>query len=229
MIRSVFLAAAVAGLALSGGAARAEDVNVNINSPNADVNVHDDAQPTGQPMLFVMGGGNSSFRDLDDLSDSSFDTGYNVGGGVGIQLTRGVALRASYTFSRATANGSSTAFFSPVAGNDFDRHYYGADLQFRAYNQSGLTPYFFVGGGAVTVSPSNNAIILTPGGAQFSNDSFTKPAGRGGLGLEYQFPNSGFGLYAEGAGWVYNWDRYGFDHTQVDANWGGGITYRFGY
>jgi hypothetical protein len=231
MIRSsVFLAAAVAGLALSGATARAEDVNVNINSPNADVKVHDDSQPTGQPMLFVSGGGNSSFRDLDEASSSSFDTGYNVGGGIGVQLTRGVALRASYTFSRATANGSATtAFFSPVAGNDFDRHYYGADLQFRAYNQSGVTPYFFLGGGAVTVSPTNNAIILTPAGAQFSNDSFTKPAGRAGIGLEYQFPRSGFGLYAEAAGWAYKWDRYGFDRTQVDTNWGGGITYRFGY
>jgi len=228
MIRSVFIAAVAAGFAFSGAAARAEDVNVNINSPDAEVKVHDDA-PTGQPMLFASGGGSTSFRDLDDVSGSSFDTGYNVGGGVGIQLSRGVALRASYTFSRATAAGSSTAFFSPVAGNDFDRHYYGADLQFRAFNSTGLSPYFFVGGGAVTVTPSSNAIILNPSGAQFANDSFTKPAGRAGLGLEFQFPNSGFGLYAEAAGWAYKWDRYGFDRTQVDTNWGGGITYRFGY
>jgi len=228
MFRSVFLAAAAAGLALSGAAARADDVNVNINSPSSDVHVHHD-EPTGQPMLFAMGGGTSSIRDLDEASSSTFDTGYNVGGGLGIQLTRGVALRASYTFSRATASASSTSFFSPVAGNDFDRHYYGADLQFRAYSDSGLSPYFFVGGGAVTVHPTNNAIILSPAGAQFANDSCTKAAGRAGIGLEYQFPNSGFGLYAEGAGWVYSWDRYGFNRTQVDSNWGGGITYRFGY
>jgi opacity protein-like surface antigen len=228
MIRNFLVAAAVAGVALMGTAGRADDVNVNINSPDTNVRVHND-QPTGQPMLFVMGGGNNSLRDLDEASSSNFNTGYNVGGGVGVQLSRGVALRASYTFSRATAQSTSSAFFSPVAGNDFDRHYYGADLQFRAANDSGFSPYLFVGGGAVTVSPANNALILSPTGAQFANDSFTKPAARAGIGLEYQFPNSGFGIYAEGSGWAYKWDRYGFDRTQVDTNWGGGISYRFGY
>jgi hypothetical protein len=220
--------AGIAALAVGAGAAAyAEDVNVNINSPDARVKIEGNEQPYGQPMLFVMGGGNNSLRDLDPAFDSTFETGYNLGGGIGIQLNRSVAIRASYTFARS--QGDRDNLFSPLAGNHFNRHYYGADLQFRAFNDSGLSPYLFLGGGAVTVAPGNDALIVSPSGVSFSNDSFTKPAARAGIGLEYQVPNSGLGLYAEGAGWAYKWDRYGFDRMQYDTNWGGGITYRFGY
>jgi hypothetical protein len=225
MTRFILAGATALSLVAFGTAAFAEDVNVNINNPDAKVRVHDE-QPYGQPMLFVSGGGNSSLRDLDQFESSRFDTGYNVGGGIGVQLNRAVALRASYTFSQATGGASS---FTPIAGNDFRRHYYGADLQFRAANDSGVMPYLFLGGGAVTVSPANNAVLVSATGASFANDSFTKPAARAGIGLEYQIPNSGFGVYAEGAGWAYKFDRYGFDRMQYDTNWGGGITYRFGY
>jgi hypothetical protein len=193
---------------------------------------HDKDRPVGKPMLFVSGGGNNSLRNLTDVNNDTFDigsdfeTGYNVTAGIGVQLNRWAALRGVYTFSRAQGEGTA---FSPIAGHHFNRHYYGADLQLRAGSDGSFAPYLFVGGGAVTVSPASNAVLLSPTGAQFSNSSFTKPAGRAGIGFEYQFPNSGFGLYAEGSAWVYNWDRYGFDRTQVDTNWGAGLTYRFGY
>ena len=49
-----------------------------------------------------------------------------------------------------------------------------------------------------------------------------------GVGLSYRIPRSGVGVYAEGTTWVYKWDRYGFDRTQFDTTWSGGISYRFG-
>lgn len=225
MIRNLFAGVAVLGLTALSMPTQAEDVHVTVNDPNAQVTVHDEGSPFGHPMFFVMGGGNSSAANLDQLGTTSFDTGYNVGGGLGVQLSRGIALRASYTYSRATTDPNSLAF---IANTDFNRHYYGADLQFGAANSSGLMPYLFVGGGGVTVDPASNA-VLSSNGVVFANNSFTKPAGHGGLGLEYQIPHSGFGLFAQGDTWVYKFDHYGFDKTQWDINWGGGITYRFGY
>jgi hypothetical protein len=196
---------------------------------------YDDESPTGRPMLFVSGGGNNSLIKLRESDVSSLDTGfrntqfqtgYNLGGGVGLQLTRFAALRATYNFARSQGERDA---FSPFAGNYFDRHYYGADVQFRT-GGSGFVPYVTVGGGAVTIVPDTNAVLMAPsGGVQFSNDTFTKPAARASLGFDYQFPGSGFGLFAEGSGWAYKWDRYGFDRTQLDTNWGAGLTYRFGY
>jgi len=221
--------AAVLGLVALGATVRADDDTYRVkvhDDGTADVAVHQDEEPYGQPMLFLGAGGNKTLRSLDDVTQSEFSTGYSLDGGVGVQLSRGVALRGIYTYSRADAEGTT---FSPIAGNRFSRHYYGADLQFRAWNDSGFAPYLFAGGGAVTIAPDQTAIILGPTGGQFANNSFTRPAARGGVGFEYQIPHSGFGLFAEGAGWWYKWDHYGLNRMQVDANFGGGLMYRFGY
>jgi hypothetical protein len=220
MIRHLFVGAAALAVGLSAAPAYSQ----------TDVDTYDD--PSGQPILFIGGGGNNSLRELTDDTDDDFDigsdfnTGYNFTAGAGVQLNRWASLRAIYTYARSEGEGTA---LSPIAGNEFNRHYYGADLQFRAGDQGNFAPYFFVGGGAVTIDPADDAVLVSPAGAEFGDESFTKPAGRFGIGFEYQFPDSGFGLYAEGSGWVYNWDRYGFDRTQVDTNWGGGLTYRFGY
>jgi opacity protein-like surface antigen len=227
MIRHLlFSGMTVIGLGFLGTGASAADVDVNVNTPDARVEIRDDDDVAGQPMIFFSGGGHNSLRDVDPNSDTNFRSGYNFGGGLGIQLSRSVALRGVYTFSRSEGRSGT---FSPISNNDFDRHYYGADLQLRAMNDSGFTPYIFGGGGAVTVRPDSGAVITSPLGVRFSNNSWTKPAARFGLGFEYQIPDTGFGLFAEGSGWAYEWDRYGFDETQVDATWGGGLTYRFGY
>jgi hypothetical protein len=195
---------------------------------------YDGESASGRPMLFVSGGGNNSLIKLRESEITDFDTGfrntqfqtgYNLGGGLGLQLTHWAAIRATYNFARSQGERSA---FSPFSGNYFNRHYYGGDLQLRT-GGSGFSPYIGVGGGAVTIVPDSSAVLLSPSGARFSNDSFTKPAARASVGFDYQFPNSGFGLFAEGSGWAYKWDRYGFDRTQVDTNWGAGLTYRFGY
>lgn len=197
-----------------------------------DADYDDDDSPTGQPMVFLQGGGHNTLRELVDDNDddfdvsSDFDSGFNVGGGLGVQFFRWAALRATYTFARSQGAGDG---FSPLAGNYFNRHYYGADLLFRADTAGGFTPYVTLGGGAVTISPDDDSVLFSGDGLRISNERWTKPAGRVGIGFEFQIPNTGLGLFAEGSGWVYEWDRYGFDRTQVDANWGGGLTYRFGY
>lgn len=177
------------------------------------------------PLMFVNGGGSSSLRHLDTATDSDFKLGYNVGGGFGLQINRWAAVRASYTYSRADGQGG---FFARGIDTSFNRHYYGADVQVRADLAEGVVPYAFAGGGAVTVKPDEGAILLSPTGFRYSDETFTKPAARFGVGFQYQVPRSNLGLYAEASGWLYNWDRYGFDRTQVDSNWGAGITYRFG-
>jgi hypothetical protein len=46
--------------------------------------------------------------------------------------------------------------------------------------------------------------------------------------LSYDFKDSGFGVFVEGTGWMYDLEDYGFDKTQVDVAWTGGIVYRLG-
>jgi len=224
MSRLFFTGVVALAFGLAGVSAFAQQVDVDVD--------YDDDDAVGRPLIFISGGGNNSLREFVDDNDDDFDvgseleTGYNVGGGLGVQFNRWAALRATYTFARSQGKGNA---FSPLAGNFFNRHYYGADLLFRADTAAGFSPYLTLGGGAVTISPDDTAALFMPDGARISNDRWTKPAGRLGLGFEYQFPNTGFGLFAEGSGWVYEWDRYGLDRTQIDANWGAGLTYRFGY
>lgn len=60
-------------------------------------------------------------------------------------------------------------------------------------------------------------------------DRFTKFAGKGGLGVEYMLPNSNLGLFAQASSYLYDADRNGFDKTQVDVLWTGGLSYRISY
>ena len=168
-------------------------------------------------VLSVQGGGFSPLAHLDKPGNVDFKTGYNVGGGLAYQFNRHVALRGNFTFARAEGRDMSSGLTS-IGGTKFNRFLYDADVQFRAPLPGGATPYLFVGGGGVTIKPD-----VTPNQA-----SFTKGAGKVGVGINYQIPRSNLGLYVEGTGWLYKWDRYGFDKTQFDTTWSGGLSYRFG-
>ena len=178
------------------------------------------AQEQGQDgqalVLSVQGGGFSPLAHLDQPGNVDFKTGYNVGGGLAYQFNRHVALRGNFTFARAEGRDISGGLTS-IGGTKFNRFLYDADVQLRAPLSGGATPYLFVGGGGVTIKPD-----VTP-----SQASFTKGAGKVGVGINYQIPRSNLGLYVEGTGWLYKWDRYGFDMTQFDTTWSGGLSYRF--
>jgi opacity protein-like surface antigen len=166
-------------------------------------------------VLYGAGGGFSSLAHLDSADTTNFKTGFNVGGGVGYQFSKYVALRGNFTFARAEAQSNVSSI--AIMGTKFNRFLYDADLQFRYPLQGGVAPYVFVGGGAITVKHD-----ITP-----DEPNFTKGAGKFGLGLSYQIPRSNVGLYAEGTTWVYKWDHYGFNKTQFDTTWSGGLSYRF--
>ena len=164
-------------------------------------------------VISAHGGGYTPLTDLNNAGTADFETGFDVGGGVGIQVHRYVTIRGDFTFARSEGRGS-----SGVAGVDFNKFFYGGDVQLRYPFASGVAPYVFAGGGAVTIDPQGG-----------TGSSFTKGAGRFGAGVSYSIPRSNFGLFAEGTGWVYKFDQSGFDKTQVDVTYSGGISYRFGF
>jgi hypothetical protein len=47
--------------------------------------------------------------------------------------------------------------------------------------------------------------------------------------VEYVVPNSNFGLFAQAASYVYQFDRNGFDKTQADVLYTAGLSYRLAY
>ncbi len=165
-------------------------------------------------VVFGQGGGISALADLNDPGTADFKTGFNTGGGVAYRVSRHVAVRGIFTYARATARDPQAAAFD---GTKFNRLFYGGDVQLRLPFGSGVAPYVFAGGGAVTVDPSGSATA-----------SFTKGAGRAGLGVNYDLPGIPVSLFSEGAGWIYKWDRLGYDKTQFDVTWSGGVSYSFG-
>jgi opacity protein-like surface antigen len=162
-------------------------------------------------VLFANGGGNNSLTDLNDAGTTSLKTGWTAGGGAGVQINRYVALRGTFDFSQAKGdNGTS------ISGQQLNHYFYGGDLQLRYPTASGLAPYVLLGAGAVTIDNPDNAAF----------NRFTKFAGKGGVGLEYTIPRSNFGLYAQASSYVYKFDQNGFDKTQADLLWTGGLSYR---
>lgn len=162
-------------------------------------------------VVFANGGGNSSLTDLNDAGTASLKTGWTAGGGVGVQLNRYVAVRGTFDFAKADGESA-----TPIAGQSLNRYFYGGDVQLRYPTASGLAPYVVLGAGAVTIDNPDNAAF----------DRFTKFAGKGGVGLEYTLPRSNFGLFAQANSYIYQFDRNGFDKTQADLLWTGGLSYR---
>jgi opacity protein-like surface antigen len=172
---------------------------------------------TAGAVVSVQGGGFTSVVNLNDADTADFKTGFNAGGVLGLQFNRNVGLRATYTFARSETRG--TGLPSAIsAGTKMDRHFYGGELQFRAPLASGIAPYLLVGGGAVTMKP--DTIV--------AQESFTKPAGKAGIGIAFDLPASSVSLFVEGSGWFYQFDQFGFDKTQFDLLWSAGLSYRFG-
>jgi opacity protein-like surface antigen len=162
-------------------------------------------------VFFANGGGASPVTDLNDAGTSSLKTGWTAGGGAGVQINRYVAVRGTFDYAQTDGdNGTS------LAGQSLKHYFYGGDVQLRYPTTSGFAPYLLAGAGAVTIDNSDNPAF----------EKFTKFAGKGGIGAEYTLPGSDFGLYAQANSYVYKFDRNGFDKTQVDLLWTGGVSYR---
>ncbi|HEV8598191.1 MAG TPA: outer membrane beta-barrel protein [Gemmatimonadales bacterium] len=166
--------------------------------------------------LLARGGGYNGLTNLDDAGTSDFKkVGYSLGGGVGVQANRYLTLRGDFNFGRNELRTNSVA-----TGVRTNRFFYDAAVQLQYPTKSGIEPYLFVGGGAVTLHQVGT-----------SGQNKTRAAGTFGLGLNYQIPGSPFGIFAEGKSWLYKLDNMsgalaGFDKTQLDVAWSGGISYR---
>lgn len=161
-------------------------------------------------------GGFNAVTNLDDAGTTNFKrAGYNVGGAVGVDLLRYVAIRADFSFARNQLRSNTVP-----TGDKLNRFFYDAAVQLQYPTSVGLEPYLFAGGGAVTLHE-----VGTTG------QNTTKPTGTAGLGVNYTVPGTGLGLFAEGQGWIYkakdlNGFLAGYDKTQVEVEWGGGVSYR---
>jgi opacity protein-like surface antigen len=162
-------------------------------------------------VFFANGGGNSSLTDLNDAGTASLKTGWTAGGGAGVQLNRYVAIRGTFDYAQAKGDDA-----TPFAGQKLKHYFYGGDVQLRYPTPSGIAPYVLLGAGAVTIDNPDDATF----------NRFTKFAGKGGVGLEYVLPRSDFGLFAQASSYIYKFDKNGFDKTQADLLWTGGLSYR---
>src|SRR6266545_4471322 len=141
--------------------------------------------------LFARGGGYNGLTNLNDAGTADFKkTGYNLGGGVDVQLEKHVSLRGDFTYGRNELRTNSTP-----SGVKANRYLYDAAVQVQVPTSGGFEPYAFAGGGAVTVHQVGT-----------SGQNKTKGAGTFGLGLNYRIPGTQFGIFAEGKSWLYKVD-----------------------
>ncbi len=158
------------------------------------------------------GGGYSSTSNLNDAGTADFDLGFTLGGGVAWRLGRNIALRSDFTWARSDLDGPG---ISGLGGTEMNRYYYSGDVQLLLPIAS-FTPYVFGGAGGVTLDQSGTGRL----------GSFTRVAGRFGVGFSYEIPRTRFSLFSQGTGWVHDFDRSEFNGRQFDIAWTGGISYR---
>jgi hypothetical protein len=161
-------------------------------------------------VISVQGGGLTSVADLNDAKTAKFKTGFNLGGSLGWDINSIVSVRGTYTYGRSDTDGTA---FPAGFGKNANRQFYGAELKLSAPGP--ISPYLLVGGGGATIKVDGQS-------------SFTKPAGKAGVGLAIDIPNSPVSVFAEGTGWAYKFDQFGFDKTQFDLAWSAGLAVRFG-
>ncbi len=162
------------------------------------------------------GGGFSALNDLNDAGTAEFKTGFNLGGGVGVQVNKYVLLEGDLTWGQHEYR--SNGVDSDIKVNQF---FYGVDVKLQYPTAGGITPYVLGGGGAVTFHQRGTSGV-----------DKTKGFGRFGAGFSYQIPRSKWALYAQGDGFVYKVSDFsggtvltGFDKTQVDIVYSGGVSY----
>lgn len=166
----------------------------------------------GQTVTFGGGfGGLSGAAALNQAGSAEWRLGWAATLDGTYWLHRNVGVRASAGWAQDSLRGA------PLAGRGkFNKFTYDADLVLRYPRTTGsgtLTPYVLGGVGAISLHQLD------------SDDTWTKFAGNFGGGIEYSFGR--WGIRAEARDYVYRFDRFGFDRTQHDIAWQGGITVSF--
>jgi len=168
--------------------------------------------PSGRFTLGGAFGGLSGAANLNPAGTADWRLGWvgSIDGTVWLQ--RNVGIRASGSWAQDSIRGAAI-----TGRGKFNKFNYNADLVLRYPIEAGsatLTPYLLGGAGAISVHQLA------------ASDTWTKFAGNFGAGLEYRVGR--IGLRAEGRDYVYKFDRYGFNKTQHDIAWQGGLTLSFG-
>ncbi len=164
-------------------------------------------------IVFGYGGRLIPAADLSDAGDA-LSTGTMLGGGIGLQFGGRSALRASFSMVESDYEGPSLN----LGDRGMSRNYLGLDLMFGLPTEFGLAPYAFFGGGRVALEPTDPSI-----------QGFSKLAGRIGAGLNLVPTNSFVVLFVEFGAWLYEFDRLGFESTQLDMMILGGLAFAVPY
>ena len=166
---------------------------------------------SGRVTLAGAFGGLSGAANLNPAGTTDWRVGWigSVDGTVWLQQY--VGIRASGSWAQDSIRNAAI-----TGRGKFNKFNYDADLVLHVPVAAGsgtLYPYVVGGVGAISVH-------------QLGADStWSKFAGNFGAGLEYRFGR--VGIRAEGRDFVYTFDRYGFDKTQHDVAWQGGLTLSF--
>ena len=207
--RSVSLLAVVVAATVAPAALRAQA------SPLATIAAHAAGRPN-YDQLTIAGafGGLSGAAHLDQSGSTTWRLGWAGSADATLWLHQYVGVRASGSWAQDSLSNSALVGIS--GRGTFNKFTYDGDLVLRYPLQAGsstVVPYVLGGAGAVSIHQLG------------STDTWTKFAGNFGAGLEYRFGR--LGVRAEGRDYLYSFDRYGFDKTQHDIAWQGGVTVSF--
>lgn len=155
-------------------------------------------------------GGVSGAANLNDAGTADWRLGWAGSVEANYWVLPRVGLRVGGTWAQDSLRGTITG------RGKFNKFAYDANLVLRypvAAGAGTFLPYILGGAGAISIH-------------QLGSDStWTKFAGNFGAGVEYRF--SRLGVRAEGRDYIYKFDRHGFDKTQHDIAWQGGVTVSF--
>jgi len=156
-------------------------------------------------------GGLSGAANLNDAGSADWRLGWAGSVDASYWILPRVGIRASGTWAQDSLRGGAI-----TGRGTFNKFAYDADIVLRyplAAGSSTIVPYVLGGAGAISLHQLD------------SDSTWTKFAGNYGAGIEYRFSRVGFRV--EGRDYVYKFDRYGFDKTQHDIAWQGGVTVSF--
>jgi hypothetical protein len=156
-------------------------------------------------------GGLSGAANLNDAGSADWRLGWAGSVDASYWVLPRVGIRASGTWAQDSLRGGAI-----TGRGTFNKFAYNADIVLRyplAAGSSTIVPYVLGGAGAISLHQLD------------SDSTWTKFAGNYGAGIEYRFSRVGFRV--EGRDYVYKFDRYGFDKTQHDIAWQGGVTVSF--
>ena len=156
-------------------------------------------------------GGLSGAANLNDAGSADWRLGWAGSVDASYWILPRVGIRASGTWAHDSLRGGAI-----TGRGTFNKFAYNADIVLRyplAAGSSTIVPYVLGGAGAISLHQLD------------SDSTWTKFAGNYGAGIEYRFSRVGFRV--EGRDYVYKFDRYGFDKTQHDIAWQGGVTVSF--